>query len=140
MRKWIKISLLLSGFLIIAAISYFIGGTIGFGEGYVAHSRNFAPGDAFDRIVALEAINKGDIKYASEVLEMELDGDLLKYWATKDINKSPFSFSVLNIDDSNSILLKKIAKYRISHPSQSKNKDARKIVDDLVKNIDSGKK
>lgn len=126
-KIWLRIL-----FMFAIAISFYIGGVIGFDKGFRA-SEYFKGIDAFYTVTILERVRDDRKDNAILLLEGKLDGQLFNLGFYEDNRSSVFGliYSVdidSNLGKSTKNIMKKVVEYRKKYPSMSDDEKLLKII------------
>ena len=119
MRKWTVRVALAMGALLIVALTFALGGLMGFSEGYAFQLGHSAPTDAIGTVQVLEAIRRGDSSAAIQILETVLDARVAELYAAQQ--SAPYWFALWmapEVDnDQVDNIMRRVAGYRQQHQS-----------------------
>ncbi len=127
-------------FIFAIAISFYIGGVIGFNKGFNT-SQYFEGADAFFTVAILENIREDRQNRAVLLLETKLDGQIFKigfFEEKKDSILNPLSFTETGskADESIRNLMKKVVAYRKKFPPRSGDDIGVKIINETLRKYD----
>ena len=134
MVPWSRKGTVALAILASALISAFVGGSVGFLQGY-----GYALGDTGARAstltTALRAIRNGNVKDGVALLEGDLDALIMTHWATDRSDPPLLSGLVRAIGDSSvdRKLFGTVARYRAEYPSTIADPKASEIITSHLK-------
>lgn len=119
-KRWNTI-LVIFLILIVLSTVYYIGYTTGLRDAMVSQQSLSSVTDGLSKIVILTAIREGKTDQAIELLELSLDGDIIKFSKSGGI-KFPFTLSFLRANSHylDTSFMNRITKYRKEHPTPLK--------------------
>lgn len=122
--------------IIAIAISFYIGGVIGFDKGYRA-SKYLEGADAFYTVMILERVRDDQKDDAILLLETKLDSQIFNlgfFEQNKDSIFSPTTFTMLDkTERSLKNLMRRVIAYRNKYPSKSENDETLKIINKTLR-------
>ncbi len=138
MSRYGKLGIIALVTLFSSLVSAFIGGSLGFFQGYA-----YALGDTGTRSVILVAslreLRKGNAEAGIALLEGELDSSIMSHWATRDGSPPLLSWAVRStgIGKYDPEFFGKVARYRDEHPSTTPNPEVRDVITSHLKTFKS---
>ncbi len=136
-----KKKIMITFFLFFAvAISFYIGGVIGFNKGFYT-SQYFEGADALYTVAILESIREQRQNNAILLLETKLDGQIFNigfFGEKKDSIFNPLSFTDISskADESIRNLMKEVVAYRKKIPPRSGDDTVGKIINETLRKYD----
>jgi hypothetical protein len=118
MRRTLRLTLVALLVGVGTVIGFEFGGRAGYWEGYCAGSNTQELSNAVDATFVLMTLGKGDIDGARNMLEATLDGSISSIRLTSGYSPKLQSFAPSLPHADHTSLLKRIAKYRESHPHE----------------------
>jgi hypothetical protein len=129
MSRYRKLGVIALAVLTISLVSAFIGGSIGFLQGY-----SYAIGDTGARsyilTANLRALRKGEIEVGIHSLESELDSSIISHWATRRDSPPILSWIVrfMGIEKYDHKFFGTVARYRAEYPSTTPDPNVREAI------------
>ena len=129
MNQWIRKSLIALALVLGALASAFLGGSVGFVQGY-----GYALGDTAARAVtltgALQSLRGGKIDEGIARLESDLDVLVMEHWAANRGGPPMLSWIVQSMRDPSveRTLFAAVARYRAEHPTAAEGANVREII------------
>ena len=129
MNQWTRRGLIALALVLGALASAFVGGSVGFLQGY-----DYALGDTAARAVtltgALQSIRSGKIDEGIGRLESDLDALVMTHWATTRGGPPTLSWIVQTMRDPavERTLFAAVARYRAQHPTTAAPANVREII------------
>jgi hypothetical protein len=138
MSRYRKLGVIALVVLTISLVSAFIGGSIGFLQGY-----SYAIGDtgarSFTLTADLRALRKGEIEAGITSLESELDSSIISHWATTQDGPPILSWIVrsMGIGKYDRKFFGTVARYRAEYPSTTPDPNVREAIASHLRTFDS---
>jgi hypothetical protein len=129
MNRWTKTGITALAILAGALVSAFVGGNVGFFQGY-----GYALGDTSARAVtltiALRSIRGGNTDKGVALMESDLDTLIMTHWATNRTDPPVLSWLVRGFSDSSveRKLFATVARYRAEHPTTAVDPEVRETI------------
>ncbi len=114
-----------------AYLAYQVGGRIGYLDGYFAATLDHEMTGGASLVRALEAMRAGDLEGATALLEGDVDGAVLIYSHSADVDVSRFDPSARSGIQTDRVF-SVIAKYRRKHPSAFPDESVRERITSTV--------
>jgi hypothetical protein len=117
-----------------ALASAFLGGSVGFSQGY-AYALGDTAGRAATLTVALRSIRGGRTDEGVALLESDLDSLIMTHWATNRTDPPLLSWLVRVFSDSSveRKLFASVARYRVEHPTTAADSEVREAISSHLK-------
>jgi hypothetical protein len=135
---WITVALL------VFAVAMWSAGAMGFLVGGTQIGSRFAPAEAVFTIATLRTLRENDVEGAIDKLESTLDGQILDHShydpsLARWFDPMPIFFWWYELDpdpDAPAELMRRVAKYRRSHPTTSNTPEVRQAIEDHLAQFD----
>jgi hypothetical protein len=129
MNRWTKTGITALAILAGVLASAFLGGSVGFFQGYGYALGNTAA-RAMTLTVALRSIRGGNTDEGVALLESDLDSLIMTHWAANRTDPSLLSWLVRGFGDSSveRKLFATVARYRAEYPTTAVDPDVRETI------------
>ncbi len=125
MRPILKVSLMFMAVAILSIAAYISG----YFQGYLGGVGHPAIGNAYVKVVVLNALRENRAEDAIKQLEMNLDGEIIMF---VNYEQSAFQLTRLFETGGETVLVQRVAEYRRQHPSEFPDAEIRKAISDRL--------
>lgn len=134
-KMWKKITIGVILFLIVGGISFFVGGVIGFVQGFGYRTVLIAPTEGLLTVSLLKAIREGRIDTGVDLLEASLDSHIIEYSTRK--GQECLLFDMFCMSQYDGTFMERIAKYRKQYPTKATDTEVKKRIEQTLKKYET---
>lgn len=132
---WKKITVGIILLILVAGASFFIGGVIGFAQGFGYRTVLIAPTEGFLTVILLKEIREGRIDTGIDSMEVSLDSHIVEYSTGEE--QRCLLFDMFCMSQYDRTFMSRIAKYRKEYPTKATDPDVKKSIEQTLKKYET---